>query len=358
VLIPEAVRRLLDRAVHDGVTPGAVVALVDRGGPPVVHHAGWRRDGGGGVTPDTRYDLASLTKVVATMPSVLRLVAAGEFTLDDTVGRFFSNAGWFQSPSLADATVRSLLGHAAGLPAWRPLFAQLSDRRTALAAVLQSPVERPGEVIYSDLGFMLLGAIVERVAHERLDAFAHREVYGPLGMTATRFGPLSGVPVAATEECGWRDRVLEGEVHDENAVVWDGVAGHAGLFGTAADLARYARAWLESDPRLGPPDVLAEATREQARTADGALRGLGWALAPLPGTAAAEEGFMGIGARGFGHTGFTGTSLWIDPHLGIAVVLLTNRVHPRRGSPAAIQRLRRDLHAAVRAAFARTEETP
>jgi serine-type D-Ala-D-Ala carboxypeptidase len=358
VLIPEAVRALLDRAVTHGVTPGAVVALVDGGGHPEVHHAGRRRDGGGVVTPDTRYDLASLTKVVATLPSVLNLVAAGEIALDDTVGRFFSNAGWFQSPSLADTTVRSLLAHTAGLPAWRPLFAQLGDRRTALAAVLQSPVERPGEVVYSDLGFMLLGAIVERVAHERLDAFARREVFEPLGMTATGFGPLTGVPVAATEDCGWRDRVLEGEVHDENAVVWDGVAGHAGLFGTAADVARYARAWLGADGRLGPAEVLAEATREQARSPDGALRGLGWALAPVPGTVAAAEGFMGVGARGFGHTGFTGTSLWIDPHDGIAVVLLTNRVHPRRGSPAAIQRLRRDVHAAVRAAFAPTEETP
>jgi serine-type D-Ala-D-Ala carboxypeptidase len=350
VLIPEAVRRLLDRAVADGVTPGAVVALIDGDASPAIQPVGLRRDGGDPVTPDTRYDLASLTKVVATLPSVLRLVAAGELTLDDTVGRYFSNAGWFQSPSIADATVRSLLAHAAGLPAWRPLFAQVSDRRTALAAVLQSPVERPGEVVYSDLGFMLLGAIVERVAHERLDAFARRELFEPLGMTASGFGPLVGVPVAATEECGWRDRTLEGEVHDENAVVWDGVAGHAGLFGTAADLARYARAWLVADPRLAPASVLAEATREQARVPDGALRGLGWALAPAAGTVAAEEGFMGVGARGFGHTGFTGTSLWIDPHAEVAVVLLTNRVHPRRGSPAAIQRLRRDVHTAVRAA--------
>lgn len=342
---------MLDRAVADGVTPGAVVALIDRDGALGIQHAGRRRDGGDPVTPDTRYDLASLTKVVATLPSVLRLVAAGELALDDTVGRFFSNAGWFQSPSLADVTVRSLLTHSAGLPAWRPLFAELSERRTALAAVLQSPVGRPGDVVYSDLGFMLLGAIVERVAHERLDAFARRELFEPLGMAATGFGPLSGVPVAATEDCGWRDRVLEGEVHDENAVVWDGVAGHAGLFGTAEDLARYAHAWLVADPRLGSVDLQAEATRVQARTPEGALRGLGWALAPAAGTVAAEEGFMGVGAQGFGHTGFTGTSLWIDPLAGIAVVLLTNRVHPRRGPPAAIQRLRRDVHAAVRAAL-------
>jgi CubicO group peptidase (beta-lactamase class C family) len=136
VPIPESVRVLLDRALADGVTPGAVVALIGRADAPSVHCAGRRRDGGDPATPDTRYDLASLTKVVATMPSVLRLVAAGEVALDDAVGRFFSNAGWFQSPSLADVSVRSLLAHSAGLPAWRPLFAGLSDRRTALAAVL------------------------------------------------------------------------------------------------------------------------------------------------------------------------------------------------------------------------------
>jgi serine-type D-Ala-D-Ala carboxypeptidase len=358
VPIPEAARRLVDRAVADGVTPGAVLHVIGSDGVDAHHVAGCRRDGGPAVTPDTRYDLASLTKVVATLPSVLRLVQAREVALDDPVGRFFSNAGWSQSPSLADATVRALLAHAAGLPAWRPLFARLGERRTALAAVLQAPVGPTGAVVYSDLGFMLLGAIVERVAHERLDAFARHEVFEPLGMVDTRFGPLSGVPVAATEDCGWRDRVLEGEVHDENAVVWDGVAGHAGLFGTAADLARYAHAWLVADPRLGSEAVLAEATREQTRTADGAPRGLGWALAPDPGTVAAEEGFMGAGAQGFGHTGFTGTSLWIDPRAGVGVVLLTNRVHPRRGSPAAIQRLRRAVHEAVRAGPAGTEETP
>jgi CubicO group peptidase (beta-lactamase class C family) len=343
---PDPLRTLLLDAVQSGVAPGAVLTVLGPDGVESTWAVGLRRDGGPAVTADTRYDLASLTKVVATLPCILRLAAAGEIALDDTVGRFFSSAGWFQTPSVADATVRSLLAHASGLPAWRPLFAQVGDRRTALAAVLQSPVERPGEVAYSDLGFMLLGAIVERVAHERLDAFARREVFEPLGMVATGFGPLAGVPVAATEDCGWRDRVLEGEVHDENAAVWDGVAGHAGLFGTAADLARYARAWLRSDPHVAPEGLGLEATREQARAPDGARRGLGWALAPVPG--AEDEGFMGRGATGYGHTGFTGTSLWIDPGTGLAVALLTNRVHPRRGSAAAVQRLRRTVHEAVR----------
>lgn len=343
--IPPTVRARLERALADGTTPGAVLALVDRAGRSAVHTAGVRRLGGPAVDPDTRYDLASLTKVVATLPSVLRLVAAGAIDLDDPVGRFFSAAGMFEDPSLGDVPVRALLAHTSGLPAWRPLYARPSDRRAALAFVLHTPLERaPGTVVYSDLGFMLLGAIVERVAHERLDRFAAREVFAPLGMAATGFGPLAGVPVAATEDCGWRDRVLEGEVHDENATAWEGVAGHAGLFGTAGDLARYAHAWLERAPRLLPADLIDRATAEAAVAADGARRGLGWVLA-------SERSFGGPGARGYGHTGFTGTSIWVEPDVGVATVLLTNRVHPRRGAPAAVHALRQDVHALVRDAF-------
>ena len=343
--IPEPVRARLARAVAEGVTPGAVLALVDADGAIAATATGVRRSGGPAADVETRYDLASLTKVVATLPSVLRLVAAGAVDLDDPVGRFFSGAGLFQTPSVADVPVRALLAHASGLPAWRPLYAQPADRRAALAAVLNTALEHPaGTVAYSDLGFMLLGAVVERVAHERLDAFAAREVFAPLGMDATGYGPLSGVPVAATEDCGWRDRVLEGEVHDENATVWDGVSGHAGLFGTAGDLARYAHAWLTRDERLAPAELLGACTDEAAVAADGARRGLGWVLAH-------EGSFGGPGARGYGHTGFTGTSIWIEPAGGHATVLLTNRVHPRRGSPAGVHALRQDVHALVRAAL-------
>ena len=346
MLIPDPVRARLDRAVSEGVTPGAVVAVVDRAGAVAAAATGVRRLGGPATDAETRYDLASLTKVVATLPSVLKLVASGEVDLEDPVGRFFTAAGLFQEPSLADVPIRALLAHSSGLPAWRPLYAQPTDRRAALAAVLHTELLHPaGTVVYSDLGFMLLGAIVERVAHERLDAFAAREVFGPLGMHATSYGPLSGVPVAATEDCGWRDRVLEGEVHDENATVWDGVAGHAGLFGTAGDLARYAHAWLIRDARLAPAALLDACIREASAAADGARRGLGWMLA-------FERSFGGAGARGYGHTGFTGTSLWIEPEAGHATVLLTNRVHPRRTEPGGVHALRRDVHALVRAALA------
>lgn len=347
-------RAVLERAVERGTTPCAV-ALVS--GEESVEAFGVVREGGSRATPGTLFDLASLTKVVATLPSLLRLASDGELSFDDGVGRFFSNAGWFQAPSLAAATVRQLLSHTSGLPAWRPLFAQLSDRRTALGAVLQTPLEQPGRPVYSDLGFMLLGAIVERVSGERLDDFARKYVFAPLEMSETRFGPIVDTPdLAATEDCGWRGRLLQGEVHDENATVWDGVAGHAGLFGSAADLGRYCQAWLDSDARLGREELLVEATREQARGEEGTRRGLGWQLD-------SEGCWAGKGVRGYGHTGFTGTSIWVEPAgRGVSgagrasgstgpggyAVLLTNRVHPHRALRTGIAELRASFHEAVR----------
>lgn len=345
-------KAVLERAVEDGVVPCAV-ALVSGEEQPFA--TGVIRQDGPAATPATLFDLASLTKVVATLPAVLRLVSAGELTLDDRVGKFFSNAGWFQSPSLGDATVRQLLTHTSGLPAWRPLFAQLSERQTALAAVLQTPLQRPGEPVYSDLGFMLLGALVERISGERLDEFTRREVFEPLGMLRTRFGPVESGDVAATEDCGWRGRLLQGEVHDENASVWEGVAGHAGLFGCAADLSRYCGAWLDRDERLGREELLHEAVTEQVRGDDGSRLGLGWQLAT-------GGGWAGEGARGFGHTGFTGTSIWIEStgegHTEAAgfAVLLTNRVHPHRGLRKGILDLRRAFHESLRGGPERTGE--
>ncbi len=338
--IPDAARAALEQAVARAEVPGGVAAIVDAGGASDVIAAGVTRLGGDDVRITTRFDLASLTKVVATLPCVLRLASDGELSLDDRVGRFFVNAGWFQTPSLADVPLRSLLTHTAGLRNWVPLFARVSERRTALAAVLQAPVADAGQVHYTDVGFMLLGAVVERVTGQRLDAAANALVFEPLGMRRTGFGPIGSDDVAATELCGWRGRLLVGEVHDENATVWDGVAGHAGLFADAADLACYAAAWLRRDPVLGTAETLSDATRPHAHGGDGSVRGLGWLLA--------HAGvFAGEHARGYGHTGFTGTSLWLDPDVGLASILLTNRVHPRRDHPSRITELRPAFHGAA-----------
>lgn len=331
-------KSIIEAAVAAQEVPGAVAYAGDHKRISLVTVCGVRRVDRPAetvaVTPDTLYDLASLTKVVATLPAVLRLVADGEISLDDPVRRFFAGAGWFQTPSVAEATVRQLLTHTSGLAAWQPLFAR-SDRRAVLAAaVLQSEIAHtPGEVVYSDLGFVLLGLIVERVSTLRQDEFVARYVFAPLGMAHTRYGPVEG-NVAATEDCGWRGQVLCGTVHDENAYALGGVAGHAGLFAPAEDIARYAQAWLNFDARLGPEALLREAIRAQASGA-GERRGLGWQLSG-PHSSAGQR----ASAAAFGHTGFTGTSLWIDPEQGWFGVLLTNRVHPSRFGGERIHTLR------------------
>lgn len=337
MLLPDAALTALRDGVANGATTGGVAAIIDSDGLQDVSAAGALRHGGEPVTTATRFDLASLTKVLATLPCVLRLVDEGQLSLEQHVGQHFSNAGWCQAPSLADATVWQLLTHTAGLPAWEPFFARVSDRSTALAALLLSQLREPGKMVYSDAGFMLLGALVERVRRRRLDAVARELVFEPLGMGATSYGPIDEPDVAVTEDCGWRGRLLKGEVHDENATVWDGVAGHAGLFGDASDLASYAAAWLRLDPVLGSPELLREAISPQVSGDDGSVRGLGWLLAH-PGV------FAGSGSRGFGHTGFTGTSMWVDPEAGVASVLLTNCVHPHRSRREGIIALRRSFH--------------
>ena len=343
-----AARAVLEQAVVEAEIPGAVAVVGTRESRHALGAFGLRRYGGGAASEDTRYDLASLTKVVATLPAVLRLISEGRLELDTQVGELFSNAGWFQTPSLAEASVRHLLTHSAGLPAWTPVFAQASTRLAAVGNVLQTRLERPpGDVVYSDLGFILLGLVVERLRRARQDEVVQRELFAPLGMTCTSYGPISGTPVAATEDCGWRGRLLEGEVHDENAFALDGVAGHAGLFGTAEDVARYAQAWLRLEPLLGHAELLRESAREQAAgvvSGQRVRRGLGWLLSgddPFAGRAATPAGF--------GHTGFTGTSLWLEPEQNWFAVLLSNRVHPSRKHGQHLHRLRQAFHEAVAA---------
>jgi CubicO group peptidase (beta-lactamase class C family) len=326
--------------------PGLVAVAGTPDSVQTLATAGLRKLGGEAITEATYFDLASLTKVLATLPAILKLISAGEVALDDRLGRFFSNAGWFQTPSLADVTIRALLTHSAGLAAWRPLFATVSSRQTAIANLLQSSLEHPvGRYVYSDLGFMLLGVLIERLSGQRQDAFVIEHLYAPLGLMTLRYGPLSGVPVAATEDCGWRNKLLEGVVHDENAFVMDGVAGHAGLFGTAADIARFAQLVLAHHEALGKPELLQLAQTAQLCTGD-VRRGLGWQL-KSPTSCAGQR----ASEASFGHTGFTGTSLWLDPQQGWFAVLLSNRVHPSRSGGAQLHQLRCTFHDAVAAEF-------
>lgn len=322
-VIPERTRELLAGAIEKGGLPGAALGVVNALGQRAVvvlghaqlHPAPVRLD------PDASFDLASLTKPLFTARHVIRAAEQGRLDLDDTVASHLPELGWMQDTPLKSRTLRQLLTHTAGLPAWAPLYTW-GSAETIGARLMQEPwaMQPSGEVVYSDLGYMLLGRVLERVHDTPL-----REVPLDAGLS---FAPDPARSVA-TERCAWRGRLLRGETHDENAAAQGGVAGHAGLFGTLdAVLDQTERllrgGWLS-------PAAQAEATRVQTpgRTLAFVAAQPGWSGGSLASPAA------------FGHTGFTGTGLWVDPARGLGWTLLTNRVHPTRHSALDIQALRR-----------------
>lgn len=333
-------------AVLDGLNQDAfagAVGLVLHRGEVVLHRAaGWacREPEYVPMTTDTIFDLASLTKVVATLPCVLRLATEDRLLLDRPVRAVLPALGTAEWS--ARVTVRHLLSHTSGLPAWRPLYLEAHGPDEYLAAIARvAPEAAPGErVIYSDLNFLLLGELVRAYTGRDIATVAQELVFGPLGLTTTFCPPPAWQRrIAATERGNayeqalagpaaatfprWRTEVIWGAVHDGNAFYGlDGIAGHAGLFGAATDLARYGQFWLQCGVWAGrellPAALVAEAIRPQAPG-----RGLGWVLASSGASSA-----HGLSPNAFGHTGFTGTSLWIDPERALVIVLLTNRVHP------------------------------
>ncbi|HEX6288713.1 MAG TPA: serine hydrolase [Herpetosiphonaceae bacterium] len=318
--------------------------------------------------PDTLFDLASVTKLFV-VTAFLRLVEAGATALDQPLaGALPAFRGArpiqpYEDPQQSGAlislepaalevdvgriTFRQVLTHTAGLPAWRPLFrapTPAAARRMALATACAC---RPGtQIVYSDIGLILLGLAIERLAGDALDRVVARQVTQPLNLRHTCYRPMRAMDrptpaVAPTEICRWRSRRIQGEVHDENAAGLGGVAGHAGLFSTAADVARFGQMLLDGGAPLLSAATVAEMTRLQAT--DGPThRGLGVALwSPDPAASSHP-----LSRRAFGHTGFTGTSLWIDPQRSLVVVLLTNEVyHGRMGR--GIGALRMAVHRAI-----------
>lgn len=368
------VDRIIDAAIRDGATPGAVLA-VGRG-DRVVRLRGygnldWAYSAtlppGAAATDSSLYDVASLTKVVATTTGVMQLVDRGALSLDTRIGEHLPewSRGWKR-----DVTVRRLLTHRGGLPPFRPFWRTLrgeEEYREAIAAL--EPDDEPGEdgtrTVYSDIGFMTLGFLIEEITGQALDFYLHESVFRPLGMRETWFEPPRSLHrrTAPTEvDTVYRHRHVHGEVHDENAHALGGVAGHAGLFSSARDLAKFA-AWILAAAREGrdlaaaarpPPGPYARAfsprldspspetvARFTARAAPASSRALGW---DTPSGRSSAGDYFGEGA--FGHTGFTGTSLWVDPELDLFVVLLTNRVNPTRDNRKHIE-LRRAVHDAV-----------
>lgn len=332
---------LFEQAIETHVVPGVAAACGVRERVLWKTVTGWAQIEGGrrALQEDTRFDLASLTKVMSTLPSILILAGQGQISLEDPVSRYlpaFHDSRWDQ------VTLRHLLIHSGGLASHRNYYETLHGLDAYLGAIAAEPWDAaPGiQVSYSDLGFITLGAVVEAVSGTTLHQFAHEAVFRPMGMAAG-FRPDESVQPACAATEMVEGTVLCGLVHDENARAIGGVAGHAGLFGTLDAVSRYAMAWAGVHSPLSP--AARRAAIRQYTTGLNGRRGLGWVL---PGDSYDVGGDLWP-ETGAGHTGFTGTSLQFDPVSGIWAVLLTNRVHFGRGTN--INPLRRRFHNIVMA---------
>lgn len=349
---------ILEQGVVDRVFPGAAVAVTFAGKLVALKAVGrFTYDPASPpVLPTTMYDLASVTKVLATTTMAMILYQRGELDLEIPVAAVVSE---FVSDDSRrpQVTIRHLLAHSSGLPAYEKLFLRAHTRNELLATAYRVPLTAdPGtRAEYSDIGFIILGEALARIADTALDEFCRKEIFGPLGMVHTTFNPpaslRSEIPPTADDRT-FRKRIVQGEVNDENASVLGGVAGHAGIFSTATDVATFAHAMLNGgNPILRPATVALFTRRDQTvpRTflsakAEGesvGSRALGWDTPSSP----SQSGEYFCQAS-FGHLGYTGTSLWIDPERQISVTLLTNRTWPDSRNQS-IKQLRPRFHDAI-----------
>jgi CubicO group peptidase (beta-lactamase class C family) len=335
--------RVIARAIASRAFPAATIEVGRR--DRVLWQAAFGRltyaEDAPATTTGTVFDLASLTKVIATSTMAMRAIDAGRLALDDRVADFL--AQW-RGADREPVTIADLLEHASGLTAYLPFFRDHRGRAEFERAICTLPLEYPPrtQAIYSDLGFLLLGFILEDLgfplAAFRLQAEVHAAPSDPMFNPPREWRERA----APTELDLWRGRLLQGEVHDENTWALGGVAGHAGLFGTAAGAGAFARDVLDGlrdGSRLARPETLARFVRKSS--VPGSSRALGWDTM-LPTSSCGTR----LSPQAIGHTGFTGTSLWVDPAQDLYVVFLTNRVHPTRENNA-IQPVRRAVHDAV-----------
>jgi len=357
----EPVHKLCTAATEDGTVPGTVL-LVVAGGTVVFHEAFGARQLVPRKLPvlrDTLYDVASITKAAVTSVLAMREVAAGRLALEASVVELLPE---FEGADRAQVTVRQLLSHSSGLPAHRPFWKQVagaaSERRAVSLLAAHEPLEYvPGaRAVYSDLGFILLGWLLERLTGERLDAQARKQIIEPLALAATTFMSLSDPDdrarvlgdrsIAATQLCAERHRLLLGEVDDLNAMAMGGIAGHAGLFSTAEELSRIAgalcRAWRgDAGGTLVDRDVV------RAFWTPSGVAGSTWRLGWDGPAAASSQAGTKFSRDGVGHLGFTGCSLWIDPARESWIVMLSNRVHPAVPKDDRFKHFRPMLHDAI-----------
>ncbi|MFO0767032.1 MAG: serine hydrolase [Nitrospiraceae bacterium] len=302
------------------------------------------------MTNDTVYDLASLTKVLATTTALLLLVQEEALHLETRLDAVLPE---LLGAQVGAVRIRHLLTHSSGLPGWRPFYERVAEREAAEPGFLGSPAARLAVLdyirnegfiydtgarsLYSDLGFMLLGMVVERLTGQSLDRFCEARIYRPAAVSPIGYLPqqwsersLFGIgrpmTIAPTELDPWRGRLLCGEVHDENACALGGVAGHAGLFGTAGAVLAVSQLWMDGyrgKPGLLEPQLVRQFVARQ--TVPDSSWALGWDTPTAPSSSGTK-----FSAGSFGHLGYTGTSLWVDPSRELEVVLLSNRVHPTR----------------------------
>lgn len=348
-----AALRILQDAVASHAFPACSVAVTHQGRLALLKAFGrftYEADSEAATT-ESIFDLASLTKVVATTTMAMILYERGLLDLEmpviGVVPEFAAN-----DPRRDDVTVHMLLAHSSGLPDYEKLFLRARTAEDVLAAAFTTPlVADPGaKAKYSDIGFIVLAVALERMADESLDGFCQREIFGPLGMTRTSFNPpaswRSSIPPTADDQT-FRNRIIQGEVQDENASVLGGVAGHAGVFATAQDVAIFGNAILQGGRRIVRPETISLFTRRES-TPPGTSRVLGWDTPSSP-----SQSGKHFSSRSFGHLGYTGTSLWIDPERQLSVTLLTNRTWPDCSNKA-IKEVRPKFHDAVVEALERS----
>jgi len=335
--------RILTQAISDQAFPGASAAVIADNGLVALRGLGHftYEASSPQVTAETIFDLASVSKVAGTTAMAMLLYERGHLDLDVPVAGIFPR---FARGDIRrqDVTVRMLLAHASGLPAYVRLYRDAHTREQLLEAALAVPLEADPDVraVYSDIGFIILGAALEQIADESLQSFCAREVFGPLGMHHTTYCPPAELRASippTQDDRDFRGRIIQGEVQDENASVLGGVAGHAGVFASAGDLATFAHCML----RGGSPILRSDTVELFTRRHGSSSRALGWDTPSAP-----SQSGKYFSARSFGHLGYTGTSLWIDPERRLAVVLLSNRTWPDTKSEL-IKRVRPQFHDAV-----------
>lgn len=325
------VDELINNAIGEKIFPGAVLLIWQNG--EILHEKPYGNFtyelNAPEVTTSTIFDLASLTKVIATTTAVMICVDRKLISLDDKVVSYIPEFG---ANSKSNITIRNLLLHNSGLAAWKKFYGRGLDQEAVLAEIYKSRLEfeTDTKMVYSDLGIITLGKIIEKVSGLTLDEFSKKEIFEPLDMNSTYFNPDDSIKkfCAPTEvDTYWRNKLLQGDVHDETAAMLGKVAGHAGLFSTAQDLAKFMSMIMNkgvyNDKRMIKEEIVELFTKKQSTQSS---RALGWDTKSEKGSSAGDL----FSAGSFGHTGFTGTSIWADPERNLFVVFLTNRVYPSR----------------------------